>query len=541
MEVNKTKILRLEKSGIPKIEIPVKLEELDEETIKYYLPFCLQALRRNAEKIKQLNAYVDGSYQEIKDITSGDYASGKADNRIIENHAYEIVQFKESFLLGDKKQFANKESVSNDDMTYLDKFLSEANYYTKDLNLRHSVYATGTGISFIMPRGDIFIETGEGKNKRIEYSPDYDAKVNSPFIYETIKSEENAVVYSSCIGESGVKDLFCFSCAEVWNKTTKKTEYVVTVYTREGIYEYRKTNGKNSFIRIADNYAYGELPMTEHSANETRISPVEVVYDLLNTINLLISLETNSVQDKVNQLLVFGNCDLEQTDIDSLYKNGLICLPPSGGGINPTVDTITNDLKYTETNVLVERVLTRAFDIVGVPLASAAVSSGNNEAAYLGGGWTNASTIIKRDILHFEQSDREELRKIIKICKLNPNNPLNETNANEIDIKYNVNQSNNLLVKTQSMQNLYDMKMPLLDILKAIPLFGDIHNVATRWQEKIDKAKAEEIANAEKTSLSANTQRTVAIEGEQATGDNLKGNQKAQQAQQTQAEQAKGV
>lgn len=516
----------VKRSGIPKIEIPVRLRDLDEATIKYYLPQCIAQLEQNARKIRFFKEFVDGTHQNIDSYEYDDKSSGKARNKIKENHAYEIVQFKEGFLLGDKKQFANKENVNNDDMTYLDKFLSDVNYYTKDLELRHNIYATGIGTSFIMPRGDIFTDIGEGEDRRVAYdNTEYDVNVNSPFIYETVNSEENAVVYSSCIGESGLKDLFCFNVANVFDVNTKKTEQVITVYKREKIYEYKKVNGLFELREIADNRIYGKLPMTEHALNNTRISPIEVVFDLLNGINKILSNEVNSLEDKVNQLLVFTNCDIEQTDIDTLYKNGIVCLPPAlGGSVNPSVDTITNNVLYSETNVLMERVLTRTFDIVGVPLASAAVSSGNNEAAYLGGGWTNASTIINRDILYFEQADREELRKIIKICKLNPDNPINEINANEIDIKYNVNQSNNLLVKTQSMQNLYDMGMPLLDILKAIPLFGDIHNVAKKWGEELAD-------NIEKRKANKST----------ATGDNLTGQQKDQNAQVTQANQAGSV
>ena len=157
----------------------------------------------------------------------------------------------------------------------------------------------------------------------------------------------------------------------------------------------------------------------------------------------------------------------------------------------------------------------------------------------MGGGWTNASTIINRDILYFEQADREELRKWIKICKLNPDNPVNEINANEVDIKYNVNQSNNLLVKTQSMQNLFDMNMPVEDILKGVHLYGDIHSVAQRWQASIDKKKQEENEKAEREAQAQST--NADNSNEQPTGDNLKGEQKQQQAQQTQGEQAKSV
>ena len=83
------------------------------------------------------------------------------------------------------------------------------------------------------------------------------------------------------------------------------------------------------------------------------------------------------------------------------------------------------------------------------------------------------------------------------------------------------------------MQNLYDMSMPLEDILKAVHLFGDIHNVAQRWQENLDTKKREEEEKAEREFERQSS--------EQPTGDNLLGKQKSQRAEQTQAEQAKAV
>lgn len=515
----------IKKSGIPKIEIPVRLSELDEETLKYYLPDCVAKLKRNAFKIKYLKSFVDGTYQEIDDREKELKTSGNANHKIKENHAYEIVQFKEGFRLGNKRQLVNKEGIENNDVSYIEKFMTDADSDSKIMEWVHDLYSTGIGITFIQPRKDIFSDNGEqGEKRKVDYKKaddGYDVEVNAPFVYETVNAEENAVVYSSCIGESGLKDLFCINIANVLNKTTKQTEEVVTVYTRDSVYEWRKVNGVQELTRIADSAVYGELPMTEHSLNKTRICPIEVIYDMLNAVNLLVSLEINSAEDKVNQLLVFINCDPDSIDIDEMYKSGAIALTGGMGDRQADVKPISNNIEYTQTSILKEQLLTRMFDIIGVPLASASVSSGNNEAAYLGGGWTNANIIMNRDIVYGERSEREELRKIIKICKLNPDNPVQTIHANEIDIKYNINQSNNYVAKSQAMQNLNDIGFEIADIVKAIPFFGDEEGVAKRCKENQEKK-----AQAEK-------QKSENAQNAAFTGDNLVGEQKAQQAQRT--------
>lgn len=530
----------IKKSGIPRIEIPVRLKNLDEETLRTYLPECVSQLKENAKKIKYLKRFVDGTYQEIDDRELDLKTSGNANHKIKENHAYEIVQFKEGFRLGNKRQLVNKEGITNNDVSFIEKFMTDADADSKIMEWVHDLYSTGIGITFIQPRGDIFTESEKGERRTVKYltvDDGYDVQVNAPFVYETLNAEENAVIYSSCIGESGLKDLFCINIANVLNKATKIPEEVVTVYTRQKVYEWRNGNALvgGELTEIADSSEYGELPMTEHALNAMRISPVEIVYDLLNDINLQVSLVANSIEDKVNQLLVFLNVDPETVNVREMFEQGVIALSGGMGDKSADVKTISNNLLLSETNEATERNLARLFDIVGVPLASATVSSGNNEAAYLGGGWTNANIIINRDIVYGERSEREELRKIIKICKLNSNNPVQTIHANEIDIKYNINQSNNYVAKTQAMQNLHDMGVAKPDILKVIPLFGDEEGVAKRWKENEEAKQQREERLAQQT---AQQQTENNEQNQELTGDNLTGQQKQQQADQTMAQQA---
>ena len=105
-------------------------------------------------------------------------------------------------------------------------------------------------------------------------------------------------------------------------------------------------------------------------------------------------------------------------------------------------------------------------------------------------------TVIKRDIRALESSDRELLKKMLAICKLNPDNKLKNIHANQIDIKYNIKITDDVFSYSQALQNLFDCDVPLEHILSAIPLCGDIKTVAADWGRNIEKAKEEEKENA---------------------------------------------
>lgn len=478
-------------SGIKKLYVPFTAEEATVEKIKQFFPMVLSEHNKNAKKIKYFRDYVDGTFQDI-DLKKRKYERApEHNNNIKQNHAFAIVSFKEGFLLGDQREFAQKSDANADDLLYLDRYLSDCSFYSKDLNVKHNVYSTGIGTSFIQPRTDI-IKGSSDKWRYKTKEEGYDADNDSPFIYECVDSQYNAVVYSSKIGQTGSGDVFCFNISREIVDFGKNVN-VYTIYTRE--FTFRMND---SFEVMGDVIytpsSYKELPMVEHSINEGRIGVVEIVNDLLNAINTIVSNSVDNVVDTVNQILVFLACDISADQVAEMLRAGAICIPPEGA-VQPSVDKISWDMKYSEVNILLEEIMARCYDIVGVPIASATTSgSGNNGAAYIGGGWTNAMTIIKRDILAFESSDRELLRKMLHICKQNPSSKVNEISVNQVEIKYNINMTDNLLSNTQALQNLVDCNVPFEQILKAVPIWGDTKTVSREWSENVERLKSEMVS-----------------------------------------------
>ena len=260
--------------------------------------------------------------------------------------------------------------------------------------------------------------------------------------------------------------------------------------------------------------------MTPHSINEAQEGIVEVVIDLLNMVNVLASNSADNIVDKVNSVIAFKGCDfgtLEDDEIakriSAMLRGGAIILP-SNELHEASADVLSIDLKLSEVNQTAEQYLTDIYKLVGVPLATANVTSGGDtgQARLLGAGWTNAYTIIQRDILFMEQGDREVLRKMLVICKANAESKINDINVNQIDIKYSVNLSDNLLEKTQAMQNLYAINVPKTHILKVLNLWGDTKTVAEDWEKADEEAKAqaeEETNNSDEISVTDNLDNKV--------------------------------
>ena len=93
---------------------------------------------------------------------------------------------------------------------------------------------------------------------------------------------------------------------------------------------------------------------------------------------------------------------------------------------------------------------------------------------------------------------RDWLKKVLWICNAMPDSRVKELNESDIEIKYNIARSNNMLTKTQSYGNLVDRNVPPDIALAICELTGDPHAVGKMIEEYKAKTQAEQDARAEK-------------------------------------------
>ena len=201
------------------------------------------------------------------------------------------------------------------------------------------------------------------------------------------------------------------------------------------------------------------------------------------------------IVDGANAILVFKNTDITAEEVKEMKRAGAIIISDANGSKQTStadLDTITIEIPFTGLNSYYEQLITPAYDIAGVPLASGQIVSGGStgQALLLGGGWNNAYIVANNNITTFKAYDYEELKLILLFCKQIPNSPLNELNASQVDIKYRINQSDNFLSKAQGIMNLYSINMPKEEILKASNLFSDVTTLAKKWDLADKETKA---------------------------------------------------
>ena len=484
--------------GIKKIKIPYKKEDFlalsPEELIKVYekyLTYCLQAHSYNAQKEDYYYKYFLG-FQDIRckkrEFLGDEATNSEANQKVTENHANAQVTFKVDFLMGDKIQFTHKSDIESDDLTFLDRFLADSNFYTAFRETKKMMYAVGVGTTFSVPRTDIIDYNGNYIN--------YNKDTNAPFICKDVDPRYNFVVYSNYYDET---PLFCASI--IINEVDNTSEIVVNNgnYTVSFASTYPTFSdlpigyGISAPIKITQN-AFKEIPIIEHTRNKERMGLIELNKDLFDVINLIASNSADAIVDTVNNILVFENVEVDEETVKEMRRGGTIQVKSSGDPNTPSkVYTLEVKMNHADVNVFYEQRVSKAYDIAGVPIASGVTSTGGQtgQARLLGGGWENAYTKIKGDIIGMEESDYELLKLLLDICHTIPGNKVNELSASQIEIKYNINPNDNVLSKAQSANNLFNIGMPPEMVLEKTGLSMDTHADGYKWAQYLKQLNDE--------------------------------------------------
>ena len=498
--------------GIKRIEIPktdddFKSPDFGSRVIEKYLPSILREHQKNADKIDYLYKFYLGE-QDILEKTRLYRKDDDNNNITVENHAMRQVDFNVGFISGEQRDYTHKIDSSSKDLTYLDAYFTDCNFFAKDRELKMWVFATGIGATHCSPRTDIIVSDGIDPITKLEIvryankSEGFDINTNAPFKFNCIDPRENFVVYSSGFDK---EPLFCVSIVdidvsndddstpEIHKQIYIETRYASFLVESDSKYSvFYPYNGQNVRLKTSKSLHY--LPIIEHSTNISRIGIVETNRDLFNQINTLKSSMADMIVDGANAILVFKNTDIDAEQVQEMKKAGAIVIKDSMTSKQTStadVDTIRVEMPVAALNTYYEQLITPAYDISGTPLASGQISSGGStgQALYTGAGWNNATIVANNNIIAFRAKDYELLKLILMFCRQVPNCPISNLQASQVDIKYRINLSNDFMTKAEGIALLYNINMPKDEILKASNLFNDVPVVSKKWEELDEKNK----------------------------------------------------
>ncbi len=459
--------------------------EINEKTLAEILPQVLREHELNANEIDYLYNYYKGK-QPILDKTK--IVRPEINNINLENHAFEIVEFKKSYVYGEPIQYVQKGEKEgekiNPEISLLNKFMESEDKSSLDKELAEWQYICGTAYRWV----EVDRENEEDE---------------APFEMSVPDPRRTFVVYNSGIKEyplfAGYISYFTKNIMTDDHVPLVVNYRVVTIYTDEYKYVFSEEEKPGEFkilpqpIPISDEKvnAYTlEIPgqrIIEYPLNNSRLGLIELVMSDLEAINKIKSADLDGIDQFIQSLLVFVNQEIDLPTFKKLVASGAIQVSSSDPNKPADVKLLTNELTHTETKVVSDDRYESMLSIVGIPRLNHKASGGDTgQARLLGEGWTMADERAKQDELSFKKSERKMLKLVINICKYktkDKDEKIENLKLSDIDIKFTRNKSDNLLVKTQGLMNMKESQVPPEVAFVTCGLFSDPNDVYQKGKE----------------------------------------------------------
>lgn len=425
-------------------------DEINEKNIVEELGKALATHWQNRREVNYLDRYYRGD-QPI--LYREKTVRPEINNRTVENHALEIVRFMTAQNFGEPVQYVSRkddEKITKmvDELNDLMSTIDKSAY---DIELGEWQSICGTAYRFVWVEG----------------------VSESPFEINTLNPRDVFIVYSN---RNGNKPLMSVQQIRTINGGNR---YVC--YTEK--YYYEIENSKIDNFKTKAN-GFFKIPVIEYPNNSRRLSDIEIVITMLDTINKIQANRMDGIEQFVQAFMKFVNCDIDSDQFLEMCHLGAIKVKAQQG-IQADVSMITSELKQDQTQIAKDDVYKNILIIEGMPNREQNTGGDTGQAVYLRNGWDFAEQRAKLDEPIFIRSEKQFLK--IALYTLNTLEDSNiKLKLSDIDVKITRNKTDNMMVKAQALTYLLEKGIHPKIAIKTCDLWGDPEKVYVQSKEYLE-------------------------------------------------------
>lgn len=396
-------------------------------------------------------------------------------NKVVENRADEIMSFKLGYQSSEAIQYILSRNGDNDSraasMADLNDAMFAESKESQDNELLEWMFLCGVGYRFV-----------EADSDEVEHGVESEVLMDTaPFSIHVPDPRSCYLVYSKMYHHRAL--------AAVWCGQDEDDDWMYTVYTPSSKFTVKKSQVVESKPNVI-----GLIPIIEYDLNSIRIGCFEKVLPILDAINLIDSNRLDGIEQVVQALYLFKNCQIDKDGFLEMLGLGAVSVS-STEGMQGDVSLITNDLDQTQTQTVKDDLISALHDICGMPTKNEGGANDTGSAVYMRDGYGMSESHAKTVELKFKKSERDFLRVVLRICEIS-RQPIG-LSLRDIDIAFNRRNYDNVLTKSQTLSTLLQTnKVDPLDCFKSCGLFTDPEAAYVRAQKYAEQQeqKALEIA-----------------------------------------------
>ena len=387
-------------------------------------------------------------------------------NKIVENHAYEIVQFKVGQTYGEPIQFISRKDDDeiNRAVDALNDYLVDANKQEKDIKAGEWQSATGTSFKAVR------FANGEIPFQIVAPTP-----MNTCVIYNR-STEEPVVAVQELKDEDGRWYKLCYT----------------------DNYSCKLQNGVVSEWKL---HAFGSIPIVEFPNNHERISDIELVIGLLDAINNMQSNRMDGIEQFVQYWVKFVNCEIDQKTFEEMKMSHALTVKSNNKDNKADVEIMTQELNQSQCQVAKDDLLDNLQAILAIPNRESQNSGGDTQGAVsLRAGWDFSKTRAKQKDPIIKSAEKRLAIIILNILRVTGNDL--KISPRDFDVQINHSPLDTLYTKTQALAQMLQSGINPRIAVATCGLWGDAEKVSLQSQPYFDALyKTIDMVNEEKKNI----------------------------------------
>lgn len=451
--------------GFGRLVLYTEETTIDESNIVAELNKALGFHEVNVSAIKYLDRYYRGD-QPI--LNREKRVRPEINNKIVENHALEIVDSKVADLFGEPIQYVlsdNEDEAKAQAIDLLNKYMKSEDKAALDIERARWASIAGTSYFFV------------GEENRMPKIFD-----EAPYYITCENPTKTFVVYYADDKTPA------FSC-QIRRNTNGN---IYNVYTPSKFYLIQNSE----IIAIADN-GNDMIPVIEYPNNERRLSDIEITISITDAINGMQSDRMNAVEQFVQAFILFKNCKIDKETFEALAFAGALSIKDTADGKVADAKLMTSELSQTGTQVSKDDLYNSLLVIQGMPSRNEASGSTTGQAEALRNGYYAEEKRAELRIPIFQKSERMLLRVVLN--KLRIKKQGFSLSISDIDIRPVRSKLENMLVKAEVLQILHNIGVDDSVALKTVNLFSDVQDVISKSSERMTEEFYAKIGDTEIT------------------------------------------
>lgn len=384
-------------------------------------------------------------------------------NKVVENHANEVVQFTSGYFMGEPCTYVRRGLNQNtsEQISVLNDYMFAEDKSSVDKEISVWMAVCGVGYRMILPDPVAIDEPDE-----------------CPFEIESPDPRSTFVVYSSGVMK---KELLGVRVVNVLDEN-RENHVRYCCYSQNRYFEIEE----NEIIKEEPHILSG-IPIIEYNLNLMKMGAFEPAISQFDLLNAIASNRIDAIQQFVQAFIKFINCDIDLEEYEKFKAQGAIKIK-SMDGLPADVKIESQELNQSQVQMFVEYTYARAMDICGMPSTTkgGTSTSDTGEAVYLRDGWSQCETRAQDTEKLFKKAEKKFLKIALKIIE--DSRPLTLKLA-DIDCKFTRRQHGNLLAKAQALTSLLQSGISPEICIATCGLFNDPMDVSQRSSEYLEKWK----------------------------------------------------